>query len=365
MPLAVLLAAHKDNQGHLLADLKGGAAVLTREPVLEEKLQKTLDQTQAPYAATVLIEVGTGRVLAVVGESTKEPQARDVAFRALAPAASVFKVVTSSALLRAGVSPDATVCVHGGHHRMSKENLKDNPRRDGTCVSLEDALAQSSNVGMAKLAQKHLTPDLLQQEAEKFGFLTNSGREVPLELPVVLADKSHARIPEDAFGFANAAAGFGDVKLSAFHGAVLASVVANDGVYVPPQLIDEGLALGLDAEKGHRVMATTQAHMLRDMMTETVAKGTARRTFADRRTGRVPTTAAGKTGSLIEDGTGLETTWFVGFAPAVDPVVIVASVVVNTGKWHLRGTTVAKDALKTYFQLHPLKAPATAAVARR
>ena len=78
----------------------------------------------------------------------------------------------------------------------------------------------------------------------------------------------------------------------------------------------------------------------------------------------MPVSAAGKTGSLTDYSTKLDTSWFVGHAPAERPEVIVASVVVNQGKWHVKAPQVAKEALRSYFKLHP-PTKTNAIVARR
>jgi cell division protein FtsI/penicillin-binding protein 2 len=259
----------------------------------------------------------------------------------MAPAASVFKIVTTSALLRAGVSPSTSVCSHGGKTRMQPGLLLDNAKRDRQCSTLGDALALSQNVAIAKLALKHLEPNVLRTEAAAFGF------DAPLLADVAIdAPPSAASIPDDPFGFASTAAGFGDVKISALHGALLAATVAQDGVWIAPRFVDETTAELPDHEP-HRVLDARSASRLQQMMADTVTRGTARRAFDARP--RLPQRAAGKTGSLADYRTGLETTWFVGYAPADRPAVAVASVVVNTSKWHVRAATVAKEALRSYF----------------
>lgn len=310
--------------------LYGSDAALARE------LERVLAQGKTPYAATVLLEVGSGRVLAVAEHSTRGPST-GLAHKPLAPAASVFKIVTSSALLRAGVPAGERVCARGGMRRLNQRVLVDDPGKDRECTTLFDALPRSQNTAIAKLALKYLEPDLLRAEAQRFGF------DAPLPLDVRVAEApSAARIPEDPFGFAEAAAGFGDVKLSAMHGAVLAAVVATGGVLVPPRYGDaEGIA------GATRVVDEGHAETLRRMMADTVTSGTARRAFASGPKLRM--SAAGKTGSLTDYATGLDTSWFVGFAPAERPQVAVASVVVNQGKWHVKAPYVAKEALRSYF----------------
>jgi cell division protein FtsI/penicillin-binding protein 2 len=100
------------------------------------------------------------------------------------------------------------------------------------------------------------------------------------------------------------------------------------------------------------------------MMADTVEHGTAHRTFGA--APRLKRSAAGKTGSLTDYGTRLDTSWFVGFAPVDDPQVAVASVVVNGPRWHVKAPYVAKEALRSYFASEHAKktAPPTVVAAR-
>jgi cell division protein FtsI/penicillin-binding protein 2 len=332
-------------------------AVLARNAALEDELLRTLVDGRTPFAATVLIEVGTGRVLAVAEHSTRG-DATGFALMPMAKAASVFKIVTTAALLRADVPASAKVCMHGGKTRMQPALLVDNPRRDHQCTTMSDALPLSQNVAIAKLALKHLEPGALRAEAERFGFLA------PLDADIAIdSAASTATIPDDPFGFANAAAGFGDVKISALHGAVLAATIAQGGVMVAPRFVDdiEGAgadSVALDPSAPHRVLDEADAKKIAAMLEDTVSRGTARRSFAQGP--RLKHSAAGKTGSLADYTTGLDTSWFVGFAPAERPRVAVATVVVNTSKWHVKAPYVAKEALRAYFKSESEKRSAAA-----
>jgi cell division protein FtsI/penicillin-binding protein 2 len=61
---------------------------------------------------------------------------------------------------------------------------------------------------------------------------------------------------------------------------------------------------------------------------------------------------AGKTGSLNEQKPFRDHSWFVGYAPAEDPQVVVATVVVNGPLWRVRAPWVAREALTAYFADH-------------
>ena len=84
---------------------------------------------------------------------------------ASAPAASVFKVVTATALLAEGVTPTRSVCYHGGSQRLTMGELVDS-RRDTACASMTGALGFSINAVFGKLALKHLDPRRLARQAE-------------------------------------------------------------------------------------------------------------------------------------------------------------------------------------------------------
>lgn len=340
-----LSAAHVDAAtGRLVAPLGEGRAVLTIDPALQAKLVRSLETYRVPWGATVLLEPATGRVLALAEHSRAEPGRRGLALAAFAPAASLFKIVTAAALLEEGVNARDEVCYHGGRRRLAPRLLADDPRRDRRCLSLTEAFGHSTNVVFAKLADRDLDPDALRAAAERFLF----------NVPIAFAEPvepSPAEIPDDPFALAKTAAGFGDVRISPLHAALVAAVVANGGTFVPPVIVDEaeGSPFPPPPPEPWRVVDEGVAGGLAAMMRATVESGTARRVF--RRPGRAlqGVEVAGKTGSIAEAGPYRDTSWFVGYAPADRPVVAVATVVVNDRLWHARAPTVAREALEAYF----------------
>jgi cell division protein FtsI/penicillin-binding protein 2 len=333
--------------GRYVAAYGPGRALLTLDPRLQAKLERTLAEAAAPYAATVLLDPRTGRVLAMAEASVAEPrQAVGLALRAVSPAASIFKIVTAAALLEEGYAPEEPVCYHGGRHRLEPRLLADDVRRDRACLPLASAFGHSANVVFAKLADRGLSAERLRSEAERFLFNV----DIPFAAPV---EHSRAVIPADRFGLANAAAGFGEVRLSPLHAALLGAVVANKGVLVPPWLVElvEG-GEGPPAQEPVRVVDERVAGQLGEMMRQTVSRGTASRAFARPPQSLRGVQVAGKTGSLNERSPFRDHSWFVGFAPADDPRVVVAALVVNGPLWRVRAPWVAREALAAYFADH-------------
>ena len=74
---------------------------------------------------------------------------------------------------------------------------------------------------------------------------------------------------------------------------------------------------------------------------------------------------AGKTGSLSSHNRPFKDySWFVGFAPANDPQIAVAAVVVNGLKWKIHAPFVAREALRVYLMGGQLGQPPAARVKR-
>ncbi|MGZ6144104.1 MAG: penicillin-binding transpeptidase domain-containing protein, partial [Myxococcales bacterium] len=282
------------------------------------------------------------------------------ATKPLYPAASVFKIITGAALIEKGISPDDETCFHGGKHALKEKLLQDKPRLDRRCLSLSMALAKSANVVFAKMAVKHLDADELRKEAERFLF----NRPI-FDQPV---EQSKANIPDSGLDFAKSAAGFGEVKLSPMHAALIAAAVGNGGVAVEPSLIDEVDGEDVPLTGSMRLLNEETAVTLRDMMKLTVSQGTATSSFRERHRNILgDIEVAGKTGSLSTHTRGpfKDYSWFVGFAPADDPKIAVAAVVVNGLKWRIHAPFIAREALKAYLVGGPLGQPPPAARARR
>jgi penicillin-binding protein A len=140
--------------------------------------------------------------------------------------------------------------------------------------------------------------------------------------------------------------------MSPLHAAMIAASVANDGVMISPTLIDS--VEGAPAPTGdvQRVLRHETADKLRELLLHTTTEGTAAYAFNDRRRGPVlgSIKVAGKTGSLSDHGRNFKDySWFVGFAPADNPEIAFAVVVVNGLKWKVHAPYIAREAVRAYL----------------
>jgi peptidoglycan glycosyltransferase len=326
----------------------GSRAVLTVDKDLQSHMQSIFARYDVPQAGLAAIDPQTGRVLAFVGyEAGKGASARMVTDPA-PPAASVFKIVTASALIDAGVKSSTSVCYGGGMRGLEQADLVDSPKRDRWCATLGDALGYSINAIFAKLADRHIDEARMTQYVSAFGF----GQRLPFDLP---AAPSPADVPDSRLERARMAAGFWHSQLSPLHGALLASTIANDGEMPYAAIVDRiespsGETLYEHTPRTFRqVLPRNTARQTGEMMTNTVTKGTAKKAFWDQR-GRpfLPgIRVAGKTGTLSRDNRTYN--WWVGYAPVDDPQIAVAALVVNEPKWRIKASYVAKEALREYL----------------
>lgn len=356
IPALMAGARWNARRGTYVSTLKDGReAELTLDHELQTQTEELLANYKVPYAAVVALDPRDGRILAMA-ESADKVGNQGSQTKAIFPAASVFKIVTGAALLESGISPETEVCFHGGMHSIDRRQLQDDPRRDRVCATLGTAMAKSLNVVFGKLASRRLNADVLRAMAGRF-FFNQPLPIFPSSSSVGDALVSRAVIPEDALGFGRTAAGFGQVYLSPLHGAMLAAAVGNRGLAVEPHLVEAVVRGGVRASPPpaheQRIVSEATSALLTRMMERTVSEGTARKAFRGRR-GKSALGAivvAGKTGSLADHPPlpFKDYSWFVGFAPAEDPKVAVAAVVVNGPKWKVKAPFLAREALRSFF----------------
>ncbi|MFQ5596556.1 MAG: penicillin-binding transpeptidase domain-containing protein [Nitrospiria bacterium] len=326
---------------------------------LQTHVKTYFERYKVPYGAFVAIDPKSGKILALVDHSTREPRSKGLVFRASYPAASIFKLVTAAAAIeKEQVTPETTISYRGEFNRLKPAYWRDNPEKDILKTTLADALASSNNVVFAKVGARWLDFQTLSQFGKKFLF----NRRIPFESPIEI---SRMEIDDSEASLAKTAAGFGEVGLSPMHAALLGAAIANDGVMMRPYMVDF-----INSRTGEKIyecdpkpLMTTvlpeTAAMLRDMMGLTVLKGTVQEVFQTPRLERSlrGIEIGGKTGSLRGKTPRGRVTWFVAMAPLDDPEIVVSAMIVNDPVWHIIAPQVAKTALAFYFESRNARAP--------
>lgn len=315
-----------------------------RLTVVHEVQQAAVDALGDRRGAVVAIDPRTGAVLAYASSPSFDPAAivageldlsSEMASDALIdrvsdqvlPPGSTFKVVVTAAALEGGLGPGSEVAAGSSYTPPTGEPIRN--FGGGGCgsdpIALADALAVSCNTAYARLAVD-LGGEAVVAAAVDAGF------NVVLPWETVAAVSSippGSQLDDDPPSLAQSGLGERDVRATPLLMAVIAAAVANDGVAMAPYVVDAVIAPGgevLEAagpERLARMFSTSTATALTEMMVEVVARGTGQpAALAD-------VEVAGKTGTA--EGAGGPHAWFIGFAPAADPVIAVAVLVEGGG----------------------------------
>ncbi|HEY5577124.1 MAG TPA: penicillin-binding transpeptidase domain-containing protein [Deferrimonas sp.] len=317
------------------------------------------------YGVFAAMEPDTGRVVALVGYRRGGESDPWLPMKAIYPAASLIKVVTASAAIERGnVSPQDEISYRGGIYGISRRGLHVRDGRGIPSMTLEEAIARSANAVFGKVAVNHVGGPVLEEYLAKFGF----GQKIPFDLPV---EPSRAEVPREEFELARTGAGFGEVYVSPLHMAMIMSAIASGGAMPRPVLVEriedgDGKPLYESSPGKWRdtVLPETADAVVR-MMVKTVEMGTSHRAFGP--PGRTPLLqdmdVAGKTGSLSGWTPAVHFEWFAGVAPVGSPKLALAALVVNDGRWKIKGSYVGKEAFNSYFG-YPSSMPPVYAKAR-
>ncbi|WP_421084821.1 peptidoglycan D,D-transpeptidase FtsI family protein [Rothia nasimurium] len=258
---------------------------------------------------------------------------------------STFKIIDAVAALESGKYDADSVIPNPQNLALPNSNSVLPNYVGGQCatrtsVSIEWALSQSCNTPFAQIAMD-LGEDAISQTAANFGY----GED--LSIPLAVAPAIFPTNMEDS-QLALASIGQYDVKTTPLQVAMMSAAIANDGVQMKPNLVRSVRSHNLSslyefsAEELRRSTSAEIAHQVRDWMVTGVNEGIASRAA-------VPgVQVAGKTGTAEIGDTGLNNSWFTGFAPADDPQVALA--VVYEGVDVTTGAQLAAPAAKQLFE---------------
>lgn len=245
----------------------------------------------------------------------------------LDPPGSVFKLVVAAAALENGYSADSTVPNPSVLELPQSDSVIYNHSRgrcgSGEVVTIFDAIRLSCNIPMAELGQQ-LTYRTIRDQALAFGF------DESVAVPMASTPSIYPRVLDEPRTMLSAF-GQADVRASPLQMAMVAGAIANQGTLMRPNLVeaiispDQTTLQGFEPETFGQPISAGTARALTAMMVASVDNGAA----SD---AAIPgLSVAGKTGTAENGPDDPYSLWFVGFAPADDPRVVVAVVVRDGG----------------------------------
>jgi peptidoglycan glycosyltransferase len=306
--------------------------------------------------AVVALEPSTGRILAMSSSPSYNPNtvAEDFSKLSRRPGSpllnrttqglyapgSTFKVITATAALESGkYTPETTIDGHGSCITVQTVQLCNAGRESAGVVTLSDALTFSYNTVFAQVGEA-VGQRALIQTMQDYGFYRDPPLDYPSDEmnPSGLYSNGHLLPPRAPVDIARVAIGQERLGVTPIQMAEVVGTVANHGLRMRPTLVDRVVSPGgttvttTHPQEIQRVMSPTTANELRDMMRRVVEEGTG--TAAN--VGGL--SVAGKTGTAETGVSGLNTAWFIAFAPADNPKIAIAVTIEHTPEF---GGTVA------------------------
>ena len=352
----------------LLYDDKNIGVSYTINPDLQMGLEKILKRYPSFHTAVVVMDNKTGKILAAAGINRQDREINfSLPFSTTHPSASLFKVVTTADLLENGkMLPHTKMSYRGRGTTLYKYQLKNKISRWTRWISFQKAFASSNNVIFGKAAISKSSGPSIFKTAFKFGFNRDLMNDFNL-------GPSRFLMPESQYHLAELASGFNkETVISPVHAASLSSVIANNGKFVTPFLIEkitlEGETSKLFDVEEKQVISEKTATDLAAMMELTTQRGTARAVLRGRlgkKIGKAFIVGA-KTGSITGGIPKGKRDWLTLYAKPKETVVSVekpslnssgislAVMNINDKKWYYKSTYIAKKVLELYLKTQNL-----------
>jgi len=348
----------------------------TLQSIAEAELGAQIEKYDAAGGSVVILDPGTGEVLAMANAPSFDPNfytrsevasRRNRAVTDFFEPGSTIKPLLMAAALDAGVvAPTDVFFCENGAMRIGGRVIHDHHGYGD--LTVPDILKVSSNICAAKIGGI-LGAEPYHGYLRAFGFGRRAGLGLPGESAGLLSDPSRWR----PINLANISFGQG-MTATALQMASAFSVLANDGVRMRPYIVQgvmkpDGTVASLNKPKEEgRVVSAKSARMVSEMLEAVVAPGgTAPRARIE------GIRIAGKTGTAqkVENGRYSQTKFvasFVGFLPADDPALVISVSVDEPMKNHFGGVVAAPifkriaEASLDYLHIHRVPQPAAGVV---
>lgn len=343
--------------------------------IAERELETAIAQTHAESGTVVVQNPRTGEVLALANRPTFNPnqwqqvtseKLKDHAISNAYEPGSTFKIVTIAAALEEKLTrPEEMFDCQMGSIVLNGHRIHD--WKPYGVLSVSDILAKSSDVGAIKIALR-LGDDRLYKYIRAFGFGQQTGIELPAETRGIAKPVSKwSKVSIGAISMGQ------EIGVSPLQLSTMVSSIANDGILVPPRIIagttqpqNAPQTVAFRPQEGRRVMSTTTAAQMKQMLQGVVLHGTGRKAILE------GYSSAGKTGTAQKIDPNTKTysrtkhiASFAGFAPVNNPAITVVVILDSPEGEHHGGTVgapvfqrIAQSVLEYMHTPHDVEIPA-------
>jgi len=320
-----LLGGPEFNIEEQLEDQERCDLVLTLDARIQQVVEEIMDR-RLVRGAVVVMEAGTGDILAMASRPGFNPAYPEQYLEsgvkgrfldhctALYQPGSIFKIVVAAAALEESVAgPETTFTCRGDRDNLIHCWLEEGHGN----IDFPRAFAQSCNPAFARLGLALGAPGVIQY-AERLGLANQS----VAGYPVPFNPRQDLDLIGEPFNLVNSSVGQGPVLVTPLQVTSMMNVIVSGGIYRQPRLVKEIRKSGGEvvrkytSDQGRRAISPGTARKLCSLLELVVDEGVGKKA-------NVPVFgSAGKTGSA-QTGNGLINAWFTGYAPRVNPRLVV------------------------------------------
>lgn len=218
--------------------VNGNNVVLTVDSILQyaldEAIQKAFNKYEAETAMGILIEVDTGKILAM-SSYPKAKNRSEIKNRPIIDffePGSIFKPITIAMGLESGVITEYSTVFSEGKIKVADRTIRDHDKTTLGVLSLEKLIANSGNVGMVKIGQM-IDDEKFYKYLLDIGFGSKTGVDIFSEsAPKLFSSKDLKPLKKANISFGQA------ISMTQIQMLMALNTVINDGYVLKPYIVD-------------------------------------------------------------------------------------------------------------------------------
>ncbi len=332
----------------------GHNIVLTIDSVIQytmdEEMKKAFEEYNAVSTMGILIEVETGKILAMSSypKASNNAEVKNRPITDLFEPGSIFKPVTISMGLQSGVINANSTIQSNGYIKVADRTIRDHDGSTTGDLTLEKLIANSGNVGMVKIAQ-------MIKNNEFYDYLKNIGFGSKTEIDTFSESTQKLFNQKEMSEVKKANISFGQgIAMTQMQMLMALNTVINDGKLMKPYLVekivdgDNNIMEQNSSTVLKTVFSEEVSRLNRQYMEAVVTKGTGRGV-------QIPGyRIGGKTGTAQKSGNrgyeaGKYFSSFFAFFPVDSPKYAIL-ITVNEPKGAYYGAAVALPPVKSVLE---------------
>ena len=332
----------------------GHNIVLTIDSVIQytmdEEMKKAFEEYNAVSTMGILIEVETGKILAMSSypKASNNAEVKNRPITDLFEPGSIFKSVTISMGLQSGVINANSTIQSNGYIKVADRTIRDHDGSTTGDLTLEKLIANSGNVGMVKIAQ-------MIKNNEFYDYLKNIGFGSKTEIDTFSESTQKLFNQKEMSEVKKANISFGQgIAMTQMQMLMALNTVINDGKLMKPYLVekivdgDNNIIEQNSSTVLKTVFSEEVSRLNRQYMEAVVTKGTGRGV-------QIPGyRIGGKTGTAQKSGNrgyeaGKYFSSFFAFFPVDSPKYAIL-ITVNEPKGAYYGAAVALPPVKSVLE---------------